>query len=209
MVAEGVEKLGPAFGAELADVFDGAQGAADAMAQFAGEDLFICAKVRIGDLHLRDLVRVSGRNPASGRTAWFFFENMNAVILPGEIEQAVREIGNERAFVNAQAAESRMTVEFGVGALPEKLARIGHHPAADQEVWHVGIHHTAGDEVQLHIADRVPGIRPAVDFHHRGHGLGVPGAFAEFVNDFENEPPLAFVPGGDSGVGNEEAGKRG
>jgi hypothetical protein len=120
--------------------------------EFAGEVVRAGEEIRVGDLGLAHLVPVGRRDAAAGGAARFLGEDVGAVVLPGEVEQAVREVGHHGALVDDEAGEDGVALLFERFRLPPELARVGDDAAADAEVRGVLHHDTGGQEVELHAA---------------------------------------------------------
>jgi hypothetical protein len=192
------------FGADAADVLDRAAGAVGALRELAREVVRAAEEVGVGDLLLADLVEVGRRDATAGGAARFVGQDVDAVVLPREVEQAVREIGDERAFVDQQPGENRVALLLERARLPPELARVGDHAAADAQVGGVLHDDAGGEQVQLDAAGRVAGVGAAVDLEHDGDR--VRGA-AQFVGDLGNQAAFAFVAEGNTDVGDELAGE--
>ena len=70
---------------------------------------------------------------------------------------------------------------------------------------HLGVGHAAGQQVELDAGHGVAGVGAAVDFHDRSHGVFAAGELTQFVDNLQDDAALAFVAGGDAGIGNELA----
>ena len=202
-LGQGIEERRPTTGCDAADVLDGAFSTVDALPDLAGVGVLFAEEVGVVDLELADFVEVGGGDAAAGGAAGLALQDVDAVVLPGQVEEPVDRVGDEAALVDGEAAQGVVAVVPGVGALPEELAGIGHDAAADGQVGDVGIGYAAGQQVELEAGHGVPGVGPAVYFHDSGHGVFAAGGFAQLVHDFEDDAALAFVAGGDAGVGNQ------
>jgi hypothetical protein len=199
-----VEEAGEFLRRDAADVLDGAQRAVGALRELAGEVVRAGEEIGIGDLRLADLVPVGRRDAAAGRAARLLGEDVGAVVLPGEVEQAVREVGHHRALVDEEAREDGVAFLFERLGLPPEFARVGHDAAADAEVRGVPHDDAGGEEVEFHAAGGVAGVGAAVDLeHHRDRS----GSASQLVGDLGNEAALALVAEGDADIGDELAGK--
>ena len=129
-----IKKAGKRFGRDSADMLDGAEGAIGPLGEFSRKEIWASEKVGVSDLGLAHLVKVGGSDPSAGGAARFFGENLGAIIFPSEIEQAVGEIGDHRAFVDDEAGENGVTFLLKRAGFPSKFAGIGHDATANAEV---------------------------------------------------------------------------
>ena len=127
-----------------AHMLDRPAGAIGALRELAGEVVRAAEEIREGDLLLADLVEVRRRDASAGRAARFLRQHVHAVILPREVQEPVRYIRQERALVDQQAREDRVSFPFERPGLPPDLARIGHHAAANTKVGGVAHDHARG-----------------------------------------------------------------
>ena len=148
-------------GAHAADVLDGAQRAVGALGELAGEVIRAGEKIGEGDLPLADLVVVGGRDAAAGGAARLLGEDVDAVVLPREVEQAVGEVGDHRALVDQQAGEDGVALFLERAGFPPDLARVGDDAAADAEMRGVAHDDAGGQEVELDAAGGVAGVGAA------------------------------------------------
>lgn len=154
-IGQGLEKAEPSFRGDLADVFDDAQGSVDSASHFCCEFIAGGKKIGVINLKLADLVQVGRRDAAPGRAAFFAAQNVNSIVLPGKVEEAVREVGDEAALVDSEAFQSHMAMNFSIGGLPEEFPRIGHHAGTDGQVGYIGIGHAAGKQIKFEAGDGV------------------------------------------------------
>ena len=124
---KGVEESGKRFSIHLADVLNGAHRPVSAMGDFAGVEIGSGEEVRVGDLPLPDLIEVGGCDPASGGAAGFFLEDVGAVVFPGEIEQAMDQVGNHGAFVDGETLDDLVALVFKRSGFPPDLPWVCHH----------------------------------------------------------------------------------
>ena len=85
------------------------------------------------NLELADFVRVSGRDAASGGAAGFVAEDVDTVVFPGQVEDAVGDVADHAAFVDEQAREDRDTNLLEWQCFPEGLAWVGDDTGAEGE----------------------------------------------------------------------------
>jgi len=199
------EVVVPSFRCHAADVLDGAQGAVGAGGELAGECLAGAAEIGVVDLPLAGLVAVGGGDAAAGGTAGLLAEDGDAIVFPGEVEQAVGEVGDEGALVDGEAVDDLEAAFLQRLDLPPELARVGDDAAADGEVLDGGLDDAGGEEVELDAAGGVAGVGAAVDLQHDRDGLAAGGG-AEFLDDFGDEAAFAFVAEADADVCDELAG---
>ena len=184
---------------------DGVQGAIGALGELAGE--IVGAGLEIGktNLPLGDFVAVGRRDAAAGGTARLLPEHVGAVVLPREVEQAVREVGDQRALVDEQARKHGIALVLERPGLPPDLARIGDDAAADAEVRNGGHSHAGRQQVELQAGGGVARVGAAVDLDHDRDGRA---GQAKLLGDFGDEPAFAFVAEADAHVGDELAAER-
>ena len=200
-----VEKLVPRRAAHPAHVLNRAAGAVRAGGELAREEIGAGEKIRKRDLPLPHFVKVRRRDAAAGGAAGLLGEHVDAVILPREIDQPVREIGDERALVDQQARKDGVAFFLQRLRFPPDLSRIGDDTAADAEVRRIADHHARRQQVEFDPARGVARVGAAVYFEH--HGNGRAGA-AQFFGHFGNKPALAFVAEGNADIGYKLAGER-
>lgn len=201
---EGVEKAMPIGGRDAADVFDGAYRAVGALGEAAGEEVGAGEEVAVGDLPLGGLVGVGRGDATAGGAAGFLGENVDAVVFPGEVEEAVGEVGDHGALVDEEPVDDAIALMFERGGFPPNLAGIGDDAAADGEVGDVALDEAAGQEVELNAGGGVAGVGAAVDLEHGGDGVGRSG---ELGGDLRDKAAFAFVAEGNADIGDEAAGK--
>jgi len=124
-----------------------AASAIGALSEFAGEEVGAGEKVGIGDLLLADLVEIGGGDAATGGAAGFLGEDVDAVVFPSEIEEAVSEIGDEGALVDEETRKNGVPFTFERLGFPPDLARIGDDAAADAEMGGVADDDPSGQQV--------------------------------------------------------------
>ena len=98
--SECFEEVRPALRCDLADMLDYAKGASDAALHFLGEVAFRAEKVGVVNLKLPNFVEVGGGDATTRGTTGFAFLDVDAVILPGEVKQAVAEVRDEATLVD-------------------------------------------------------------------------------------------------------------
>ncbi len=198
-----LEKSGPAIRGDLADVLDDAQRALGSLTEFLGEDFFVAEEIGVINLELADLVEIGGCDAAAGGAAGIFFQHVDTVVFPREVEQAVAEVGDQATLVDGEALECDMAVFLRISDFPQELARVGDNAATDGQVRDVWIRDATGQEVELEPGYGVARVGTAVDFYDGGDGVLAAGDVAQLVDDLEDDAAFAFVPGGDAGVGDE------
>jgi len=187
---EFVEESGESRGIDLADMLDGAQGAVGALSDFAGVEIGAGQKVGVGNLPLADLIGVGGGDAAPGGAPRFFVQDVGAVVFPGEIEEAVNEVGDHGALVDGETTDHRVAFGLEGGGFPPDFAGIGDDAAADGEVGDVFFDDAGRQEVEFYAGGGVAGIGATVNLEHRGNGAG---RASEFFADLRNEATFAFV----------------
>ena len=187
-----------------ADVLDGAAGAVRALGELAREIIRPRQKVRKVHLPVGGFLAVGGRNAAPGGAARLLVQRVDAIVLPGQVEQPVRHVGNHGALVDQQALQDGIALFLERTGFPQEFSRVGDHAAADAKVGHVADHHAGGQEVQLDAAGGVPGVRAAVDLEDHGHRRA---GGAQFVGNFRDQAALALVAEGNADVRDELAGE--
>ena len=126
------EEAGPFLRRELADIAHDGGGAVQS-GRKARRVIGLCAQeFRIVNLELADFVRVGGRDAATGRAAGFVAEDVDTVVFPSQVEDAVRDIADHAAFVDEQAGEDRDTNLLEGQRFPEGLARVGDDAGAER-----------------------------------------------------------------------------
>jgi hypothetical protein len=131
---------------------------------------------------------------------------MDAVVFKREVEQPVREFGDERPLVDQEPLEHRVTLGLDRAAFPKKFSRVGHDAAADDEMCDVGIDDSCRKEIELEAAGGVTAVGAAVDLQD-GRRRCLAG-LAKLRDDLGNEPALAFVSEADANIGDEAAVER-
>jgi len=201
-----VEEPAPRGGAHLTDVLDRAQRTVGAGGELFGKRFARAAEIREIHLPLAHLVEVGGRDAAAGGAARLLAEHVDAVVFPREVEQAVREVGDERALVDHQARQNGVALLFERARLPPDLARVGDAAGTHAEILD-GVFHDAGrEQVELDAAGGVAGVGAAIDLEHGRDGAR---RVAKFFDDLGDETALAFVAEGDADIGDQLTGKRG
>ena len=186
-------------------MLDKPQGAISPLGKLARKPVPPRMKIRECDLPLADLVEIGRRDSAAGGPTGFLGEDVRAIVLPREIEQAVREIGHQGAFVDEESRQHGVALLFQGPGLPPYLARIGHHAAANAQVRHGRDRHAGGQEVELDAAGGVAGVGAAVDLEDDGHrGGGSP----QFLCHLGNKPAFAFIAEADADIGDDLAAER-
>ena len=160
------------------------------------------------ELELADLVGIGRRDAAAGGAAGLVAEDIDPVVLPGEVEDAVRDIADHAALVDEQAREDRDADLLEGQGLPEGLAGVGDDAGAKREAGHVVFGDTAGEQVELEAGDGVAGVRAAVDLEDRADHVAAAAEQLEFADDLRDEATLALVPHADADVGDEVAAER-
>ena len=163
---EHIEESGKGGRIDFADVLNGAQGPIGALGDFARVVVGAREEVGIGDLPLAHLVGVGRGDTASGGSARFFFEHVDAVVLPREVEQAVNEVGHHGALIDRKAADDGVAFMLERGGFPPDFARIRHDAAADGEVRDIFFNDAGRQQVEFHASRGVAGIGATVDLQH-------------------------------------------
>ena len=126
------EEAGPFFRGEFTDIaHDGggpvkASGKAGCVIGFGAEEFGVM------DLELTHLIGVSGRDATAGGATGFVAEDVDTVVFPGQVEDAVGDIAHHAAFVDEQAGEDRDADLLEWQRFPEGLARVGDDAGAER-----------------------------------------------------------------------------
>ena len=199
------EEAGPLLGRELADVAHDRSGAVQAGREAGRVVGFRAEELGVVDLELADFVRVSRRDAAAGGAAGFVAEDVDAIVFPGQVEDAVGDVADHAALVDEQAVEDRDADLLEREGFPEGLARVGDDAGAEGEAGDVVFGHAARQQVELQAGDRMARVGAAVDLEHRADHVAAAGEGLEFADDLGDEPALAFVSHADADVGDEFA----
>ncbi len=94
------EEAGPFFRGEFADIAHDGGGAVETSGKTGRVLGFSAEEFGIMNLELTDLVGVSGRDAATGRAAGFMAQDVDAIVFPSQIEDAVGDIAHHAAFID-------------------------------------------------------------------------------------------------------------
>jgi len=128
-------------------VLNGPQCAIGTLGEFARKVVRPREEVGKGDLLLAHFVEIGGGDAATGGAAWFFAEDIDAVVFGGEVEQAMGDVRNHGAFVDEQAREDRMAFELQRFCLPPDLTWVSDDSGPDAQVGSVPDDDSGGKEV--------------------------------------------------------------
>ena len=90
--SQNIEETGEGFGINLINVLYGRQGPFDSVGHFARKVIRPRQKVGVGYLPLADFIVVGGGDPTTGGSASVLFEHIGAIVLRGQIKQAVTDV---------------------------------------------------------------------------------------------------------------------
>jgi hypothetical protein len=127
------------------------------------------------------------------------------VLAASEVEQPMREIGHQRAFIDEKPRQNGVALLFERAGFPPNLPRIGDHAAADAQVGGLAHDDARREQVELDATGRVTGVRAAVHLQDDGNGSA---GVAQFFGDLGDKTAFAFVAEGNADVGDELAGER-
>ena len=94
------EETGPLVGRKLADVPHDGGGAVESGGEARCVVGFSPKELGIVDLELADFIRVGRRDASTGRAAGFVAEDVDAVVLPSEVEDAMGDVTDHATFVD-------------------------------------------------------------------------------------------------------------
>ena len=199
-----VEEAAPGGVAHPVDVLDHPARPVRPLRELAREE--IGPREEIGEMHLpvAGLLAVGRRDSPPRGSPGLLGEDGDPVVLLGEIEEPVGEVGDHRALVDQEALEDGVALPLQRGRLPQEFPRVGDDAAADRKVRDLSLDHPGGKQVQLDPRRRVAGIGAAVDLHDDRHG---PGGVAKLLDNLGHQSTLSLVSEGNSDIGNELAGE--
>ena len=161
-------------------MLDGGEGAVGALGEFLGVGLAGAKEVGVGDLPLAHFILIGRRDATAGGATRFLMEDVHAVVFPGEVEQAMGQVGNQGALVDDEAGEDVVALLFEWHGLPPGLARVGDDAGADREMGELFFDHAGGQQVELDAGGGVAGVGATVDLEHGGDRSG---GVAQLVDD--------------------------
>jgi hypothetical protein len=129
------------------------------------------------DLHLADLVGVSGRDAAARRATRLLAERMDTVVFPSEVEDAVSDVTDHATFINQQSAENGDTNFFQRECFPESFTWISDNAGAKCQTGHIVFGDASRQEVEFKSGHCVTRIRTSVDFKDSADGIFTSGKF--------------------------------
>ena len=149
------KQTGPFFRGKFTDIAHDGGGPVKASGKPGRVIGFGAEEFGVVDLELTDLIGVSGRDATSGRATSFMTEDMDAIVFPSQVEDAVGHIAHHAAFIDEQSGEDGDADFFKRKGFPESLARIGHDARAEGEAGDIMFGDAAGEKVEFQARYRV------------------------------------------------------